>query len=240
MNQKRKLIMKKRTKIRKNIVIGLTILLTTLPVSAQVEFTGDLSAVSTYVWRGVKANNGPALQSTAAGSLGNFTLGFWGSSVNFGDDVEVETDMFADISLSAGDFVSSLGATVYMFDFRTFNNSADAEIELYASLSYDAFGLAVYYVPKQNSTKSNLNRSNYWLEMSGGTVMAGVDLSAMLAYGTYSSRWLPDGPKKDAAALLLLAAGKSINDELAITWTYSLDLGSGFENIFYFGGTHGF
>jgi hypothetical protein len=106
--------MKKRTKIRKNIVIGLTILLTTLPVSAQVEFTGDLSIVSTYVWRGLKANNGPALQSTAAGSYGIFTLGFWGSSVNFGDDVEVETDVFAELALPTGDLTSSIGATLFI------------------------------------------------------------------------------------------------------------------------------
>jgi uncharacterized protein (TIGR02001 family) len=232
--------MKKRTKTRMKIVIGLTILLTTLPVSAQVEFTGDLSIVSTYVWRGIKANNGPALQSTAAGSYGIFTLGFWGSSVNFGDDVEVETDLFAEVALPTGDLASSIGATVYMFDFNSFSDYADAELELYASLGYDAFGLGVYYVPKQNSTKPNPNRSNYWLELSGESTMAGIDLSAVLAYGTYSSRWLPDGPKKDAAALLLLTAGKSINDDFSVAWTYSLDLGTGFENIFYFGGTYGF
>ena len=127
-----------------------------------------------------------------------------------------------------------------MFDFRTWNDYADGELELYAKLGYDAFGLGVYYVPKQNSTKANPNRSNYWLELSGETNVVGIDLAAVLAYGTYSSRWLPYGPKKEAGSLLLLTAGKSINDEFSVAWTYSLDLRSGFENIFYFGGSFGF
>ncbi len=231
--------MKNRTKARTNILIGLAILFLALPAFAQVEFAGDITAVSTYVWRGIKANNGPALQSTAAATCKAVSLGFWGSSIDFGDDLELETDVYAEIALPTGDIPTAIGATVFMFDFNSFNESADAEFELYGTLSYDAFGLAGYYVPKQNSTKPYQNRSNYWLELAGATSLVGADVSATLGYGTYSSRWMPEGGKKDAVALLLLTAGKSISDNISVYWTYSLDLGSGFENILYFGGSVG-
>ena len=45
------------------------ILSLTATVQADVSFSGYLSGVSTYVWRGIKANNGPALQTDAAFSL---------------------------------------------------------------------------------------------------------------------------------------------------------------------------
>lgn len=211
------------------------------PLKADVEFSGNLTGVSTYVWRGVKANNGPALQSDAAFTFGIVTLGFWGSSVNFGDDVEIETDPYGSIALMDGDFSSSLGFTIYMFDFRSFNQFADAELELNALLGYDLFGLNIYYIPSQNSIKENPNNSLYWLELSGGGNWMGADISAKIAYGTYSSRWLPEDPTKDAVGLLLLTAGKALNDRFSVFWTYSLDaFGSGFENIFYFGGSYSF
>ena len=130
---------------------------------AQVEFSGDISGVSTYVWRGVKINSGPAIQSTAEGSYGIVTFGFWGSSISVGDNTEVETDLYASVALPTGDLSTSLGAQVYMFDFRQFNSAADAELELFANLGYSVFGLNIYYVPEQNSTDIYLNKSNYWL-----------------------------------------------------------------------------
>ncbi len=69
----------------------------------------------------------------------------------------------------------------------------------------------------------------------------GADLSAAITYGTYSSRWMAEGPTKDPVGLLLLTAGKPINEEFSVFWTYSLDVfGSGFENIFYLGGSYSF
>lgn len=230
--------MKHRTFLTGIIFMILILLGISSLATAQVTFNGDLSAVSTYVWRGIKANNGPALQSTAALSYGFVTLGFWGSSIDFGDDLEIESDVFIEVALPTGDLSTTLGATVYMFDFRTFNSYADAELEVYAGLGYGPISLGGYYVPKQNSTKGDPVRSNYWLEFSGETVLLGADVSATIAYGTYSSRWIPEEPKKDPVALLTLSAGKSLSETISVFWTYSLDLGSGFENIIYFGGSH--
>ena len=208
---------------------------------SQVSFSGNLSGVSTYVWRGVKANNGPALQADASFSHGIFTLGAWASSVNFGDDVEVETDPYLSFTLPSGDLSTTLGATVYMFDFRTFNDFADAEYELFAQFAYRFIGLDAYFVPSQNSTKEDELRSLYWLELSAAASWMGAELSAAVAYGTYSSRWLPEGPGKDPAGLLVLTVAKPVSEEFSVFWSGSLDaFSSGFENIFYFGGSYSF
>ncbi len=150
-------------KIYSAVIVILLLAALTLPLQAAVEFAGNLTGVSTYVWRGIKANNGPALQSDAAFTYGIITLGFWGSSIDFGDDLELETDPYGSVVLTDGDFSSSLGFTVYMFDFHTFNQFADAELELSALFGYGPIGLNIFYVPKQNSTKEDLNRSLYWL-----------------------------------------------------------------------------
>jgi len=208
---------------------------------SQVSFSGNLSGVSTYVWRGVKANNGPALQADASFSHGIFTLGAWASSVNFGDDVEVETDPYLSLTFPIGDLSTTLGATVYMYDFRTFNDYADAEYELFAQFAYSFIGLDAYFVPSQNSTRADALRALYWLELSGAASWMGADLSAVIAYGTYSSRWLPEGPSKDPVGLLLLTVAKPVSEEFSVFWSGSLDaFSSGFENIFYFGGSYSF
>jgi uncharacterized protein (TIGR02001 family) len=207
---------------------------------AQESFTGNLSLVSTYVWRGIKVNSGPALQGSAAGNFGILTVGFWGSSIDIDTDQEIETDLSADLALPTGDLSTTFGATVYMFDFRSFNATADAEVELHLLTKYGAFGLSAYYVPRQNSTKNDLNRSVYDLEFSGTLQLGHADLSALVGYGTYSSRWMPDGATKDPVALFLLTAGTSVTDAVSVSANYSIDLGSGFENIFYFGGSYSF
>ena len=96
----------------------------------------------------MKANNGPAMQGTGRITYKSFSLGLWSSSVNFGDDVESETDPFIEITLRTGD------------------------------ISVSSPSLKI------------------------------VDLSAVVGFGTYSSRWIPAGPRKDAVGFLLLGVGK--------------------------------
>jgi hypothetical protein len=215
-----------------------------LPIStiAEVGFSGDMSAVTTYVWRGIKLNTGPALQGTAEGNFGILTFGFWGSSLNIINDqeTELETDFYASVALPTGDLSASLGAMVYMLDFSHFGPNADAELEFFTNLGYSALALNIFYIPNQNSIKDNENSSLYWLELAGTVNIIGADLSAQVGYGTYSSRWMSEGPTKDPVALLLLTAAKSVNDEISMFWSYSFDLEGGFENIFYFGGSYSF
>jgi uncharacterized protein (TIGR02001 family) len=224
----------------KYILLLICLGLLNLPVVGEVRFSGDISAVSTYVWRGIKVNSGPALQSTAEGSYGILTFGFWGSSISVGDNTEVETDLYTRILLPTGDLSSSLGATVYMLDFRQFNSTADAELELFAAVEYNFLCLNLYYLPDQNSLKNIENNSLYWAELSGSVQWLGADLSALVGYGTYSSRWMLDGPTKDPVALMLLSAGKALTENTSVFWSYSFNLKGGFERIFIFGGSYSF
>jgi uncharacterized protein (TIGR02001 family) len=226
--------------IIKYIILVISLIILNTAVMAEVGFSGDISAVSTYVWRGIKINSGPAIQSTAEGSYGILTFGFWGSSISVGDNTEVETDLYASVALPTGDLSTSLGATVYMLDFRQFNSTADAEVELFANLGYSAFGLNIFYIPEQNSIKDNPNSSLYWTELSGTAPLLGADLSALIGYGTYSSRWMPDGPTKDPVALMVISASKSVSEATSIYWAYSFNIDGGFERIFYFGGSYSF
>jgi len=128
-----------------------------------------------------------------------------------------------------------------MFDFNKFNDNADFELELYGALGYKSLGLSFFYVPEQKSTEGDAYRSNYWIDTSVSTSsLKTVNLSAVVGFGTYSSRWMPAGPKKDAVDLLLLRVGKSVAENFAVDWYYSIDLGSGFENIYYLSAGYSF
>jgi uncharacterized protein (TIGR02001 family) len=200
--------------------------------NAQLEFSGDVTAVSTYVWRGIKQYNGPALQGTAGAAYGALSFGLWYSSVNFGDDTEVETDPYIEVSLPTGSISTSIGATVYSYDFfESFNDDADIEYEVFGKIGVGPIGLAAYYVPGQSSTENNLNESDYWIEVSAGTVVAGADLGAAFCYGTYSSKWLAT-PKKDAVSHVVLSAGRSISEIFSAGWNYSIALDDDMDNLF--------
>ena len=223
------------------IIVGLALLtfLSVSPLAAQVEFSGDATMVSTYVWRGVKQYSGPAMQGTAGFDYGIVSFGLWLSSVEFGD-IEVETDPYIEIALPTGSISTSIGATIYSYDFfDTFNDDADYEYEVFGTAGYGPIGVAAYYVPSQSSTDNAPESSQYWVEVSGEASFMGADLSAVFGYGTYSSKWLAT-PKKDAVSTLALTAGKAVSEDIAVNWTYSLGLDDDMENILWMGFSYGF
>ncbi len=227
--------------VTKTSIIGIVLLLlmSASVVSAAVEFSGDATMVTTYVWRGVKQYSGPAMQGTAGFSAGAVSFGLWCSSVAFGD-IEVESDPYIEIALPTGSVSTSIGATIYTYDFfDTFNDDADMEYEIFGTVGYGAVGLSAYFVPSQGSTENNLNESDYWVEVSGETSLMGADLSAVFGYGTYSSKWLAT-PKEDAVSTLALTAGKAVSDDISVSWTYSLGLDDDMENILWMGFSYGF
>ena len=195
---------------------------------AAAEFSGDVTGVSTYVWRGVKQFNGVAMQGTASLTTGPVTVGLWTSTM--GGPVEVETDPFVEIGLPTGDLSTAIGATLYSYDF--FAESEYNVYEMYGGLGYGPVGVTLFYTPEQE----NMDESVYWLEFSGGTALLGADVSATLGYGTYSSS--TDG----AVTTLLLSAGKSITDNIAVSWNYSIGLSDddNLENIFFLASSYSF
>lgn len=219
--------------ISKSLILLTTIFCTVsgIAFAEDLEFSGDNDLVSTYIWRGVQQYNGFALQGTASGSYDFLSFGVWYSTVNFGEDSPLlETDPFIEVSLPTGSLETALGATIYTYDlFSTFNDTADYEYEFYGSLSYDAFELLAFYVPGQYSTKGDLQDASYWIELSAYVPAFGADWSGALAFGTYSSRFVPE-PTKDAVGNFVLSGSKSVSELLTVGWNYSFALTSEMEN----------
>jgi uncharacterized protein (TIGR02001 family) len=220
-----------------NIVIAVVLFLG-LVVGARAQVSGDVTLVSTYSWRGVKQNNGPALQSTAAYSAGPVEVGMWFSTVDFGGPEELESDFFVSAGFEVGAVEIAAGATVYSYDmFQSFNADADLEYEVFLSASTAGFSLAGYFVPEQASTESNRNKSDYWVEAGYGLEAAGARFGVLYGYGTYSSKWLVDADGvqlKDPVALVDISVARDLGNGLAIGYNYSLGLDDAMENIMYF------
>jgi len=83
--------------------------------AAELSFSGDASLVSTYVWRGVTQFNGAAMQGTAEFGYGALAVGYWISTMS--GPAAVETDPYIGLTLPTGPIESSVGATVYSYDF---------------------------------------------------------------------------------------------------------------------------
>lgn len=200
---------------------------------AEIGFSGDVTGVSSYVWRGVKQFNGVAMQGTVAGGNDLITVGVWYSSVDFGPETpEMEIDPFISVDFSFGDLAASVGATAYTYDLETFNDDADFEFELFGSLGLGMFGVSAFYVPNQSSLENDIVDSAYWVEASATTAVKSIDLGATFGYGTYSSRWLAT-PKSDAVSNLVLSAGKAFTESASISWNYSIGLDSDLDDLFW-------
>jgi uncharacterized protein (TIGR02001 family) len=208
--------------------------------SAAINVSGNTTGVTTYVWRGVKQNNGAALQSTLNLSKGRLSVGVWSSSVDFGGDIMIESDPYVEVVLASGNTTAAVGSTIYTYDmFETFNANAKYEIELYAKLGHGPVKFAGYLIPSQTSTEGQLNSTLFWTETSAGCTTGSVALSAMLAYGTYSSRSLAV-PKKEATSFLVFTIGKNINAATSAFWSYQREIDKDMENHFYCGLSYNF
>lgn len=197
----------------------------------QIHFSGDVTLVSTYVFRGIKQCPGPSLQGTMKLNYKSLSGGLWVSSIGV-EEIDTETDPFVELALPTGDIESAIGLNIYTYDFfSTFNDTADYELELYANASWGMFGLSGYYVPSQKSTKGELHSSCYWLECSVEKECLGATWNTQLGYGTYCSRYLST-PRKEPVGNLVLTATKSLGEGLDVSYGISLGLAKDMENIF--------
>jgi len=226
---------------RRTVIIFTTLLFlaSIKPTIAEMKFSGDMTGVSTYIWRGIKQYNGPSMQGTAGFSYGPLAFGLWCSSVAL-DDIEIESDPYIELSLPTGSLSSSVGVSIYTYDlFESFNDNADYEYEIFVKTGIGPVSLAAFFVPSQSSTEDSLNKSDYWIEVSGETSFKGANLGVLFGYGTNSSKSLAT-PKKDAVSHLILNAGKSITDNVSVNWNYSIGLDDDMENILWLGFVYGF
>ncbi|MBN1894086.1 hypothetical protein JW906_06310 [bacterium] len=200
---------------------------------AGIKFTGDVTAVSTYVFRGIKQGSGPALQGTAAWSCGYLTGGLWLSSVNFSENIETESDFFVEASWVSGGLETAAGVMFYSYDgFRTFNAYADYELEIYAKAAIGPAGLSLFHVPSQKSTAGDPVRSNFWMELNLQHAFPETALSATFGTGTYSSRYLED-PKKESVSTVVFSIEKAVAEDFSANYFYSMGLDPSIGDILY-------
>jgi uncharacterized protein (TIGR02001 family) len=96
-------------------------LIVSIKVSAQEKspWTTGVDLYSSYVWRGTKFGNGPALQPTVKYNKGGFTIGGWGSYC-FGSSEAAESDLFASYAVALGkNSALSFNLTDYYFPGAT-------------------------------------------------------------------------------------------------------------------------
>ena len=193
-----------------------TMILSPMQINAQDEdksspfsLGGDL--VSSYIWRGSKFGNGPAIQPYLELALGNFSIGGWGSYC-FTSNEAAEADLY----LSYGfDFGLSIGLTDYYFpgteyfDYSTESGSHAFEI----NLGYEISGFSI--------------AANYILNEAGSAGSAGNDLYFEAGYGfKYFSLFAGAGDvwHTSDGEFMFCNLGISAEKELKITDKFSLPL----------------
>jgi len=197
--------------------------------AAELSFSGDASLVSTYVWRGVTQFNGAAMQGTAEIGYGALAVGYWISTM--GGPMAVETDPYIGLTLPTGPIETSVGATVYSYDF--FAKKGYTVYEVFASAGFGPFGVSFYYTPIQDGP--GVTDALYWIEASAGSSFMGADVSATLSFGNYSAT-----AADERAGNLLLSASKLLSESFAVSWNWNIALTDGPGNVFFMGLAHSF
>jgi hypothetical protein len=215
----------------KRLLTTLVILFTlTLTLhAAELSFSGDASLVSTYVWRGVTQFNGAAMQGTGEVGYGILSVGYWISTMQ--GEFAVETDPYIGLSLPTGPVESSIGATLYSYDF--FKHAGAQVYEVFASAGYGPVGVSFFYTPAQD--EPGIDDALYWIDISAGTAVLGADVSATLSFGNYSA-----ATEGDSATNLLLSAAKAVTDDLSVSWNWNVALADGTDNVFFMSASYGF
>lgn len=129
---------------------------------AQAQFSGTITAVSDYDFRGITQSAGdPALQGSLdyAHSSGWY-IGAWASNIDFGDccGEDIEVDYYTGFAGGAEDGIGwDVGLVYYTYP------STDVDLdfpEIYASVSYGMFKGKVWY----SNDFANLDEDAYYIE----------------------------------------------------------------------------
>lgn len=115
------------------------------------EFSFNAGVTNDYVWRGAsQSGEDAAVQGGIDFAYGNFYAGSWASTVDFGDDTDVEWDFYAGLTGTAGAIDWDLGVTYYSYVGAPSGADYDfVEFKAAASHSFDklTLGAAVHYSP---------------------------------------------------------------------------------------------
>ena len=81
-----------------------------------IETRANVALSSDYIYRGVtQTSGGPAISGGFDATLGVFSAGVWGSSVDFGDDTTMELDIYADYTPRLAGLDFDFGILAYLY-----------------------------------------------------------------------------------------------------------------------------
>lgn len=112
--------------------------------NAELEASANVALTTDYIWRGVsQTDNGPAIQGGFDLSHGSgLYAGVWGSNVEFGDDANVELDLYGGY---ATEFANGLSLDVGVIHYDYPSESGLNFEEFYVGLGYSMVNGKISY-----------------------------------------------------------------------------------------------
>ncbi|MGH8446116.1 MAG: TorF family putative porin [Solimonas sp.] len=198
--------------------------------SAMAGVTGNVGAVSEYMFRGVSQGSGAAIQGGIdyAHDSG-FYVGLWGSNIDWGTG-HAETDVYGGYATKFGDIGLDVGAIYYYYaEYKEDAYGAAGlnpnTFEGYVKVSYGPVALQYYYSPKYFGGKEadGDNLKNSYIALVGAfpitdsislNVSVGDTLSSDEFYVTKS-----DGSLKKSYIDYNLGVSKTIDETLSASFS---------------------
>lgn len=203
--------------------------------SAMAGVTGNVGAVSEYMFRGV-GQGASGGEAAIQGGIdyshdSGFYAGLWGSNISWAGAGHAETDVYGGYSTKLGDLGLDVGLIYYYYaeykESPALPKSPDT-LEGYVKLSYGPIGLQYYYSPRyfgltEDGTSSGSNLKNSYIALTGAfpisdslsfNVSVGDTLSSSEAWATKS-----DGTLKKSYIDYNLGLSKSIDDSLSASFS---------------------
>lgn len=151
-----------------------------------VDIAFNVAATTDYVFRGVsQTNEDPAISGGIDLTAGSFYAGAWASNVDFGDDTDLEVDLYGGFRTEAGGYALDFGVVGYLYGNAPGGADYDyVEFKAAASRAIGPFtgGVALYVSPDFFGADDEAT----YLELNGAyATTAGWTLS-----GAVGQQWL--------------------------------------------------
>ena len=158
----------------------LALALTASAASAQ-DVAFNVAVTSDYVFRGYsQTNEDPAIQGGIDVTSGSFYGGIWASNVDFGDDTDIEVDIYGGYKTEAAGFAFDVGFVAYGY----INAPAGADydyVEAKAAVSRAVGPVTLGAVAFYSPDFFGLDEEAVYAEVNAAYSVAGLTFSA--AYG---------------------------------------------------------
>jgi uncharacterized protein (TIGR02001 family) len=190
--------------------------------------TANAAITTDYIFRGItQSAKRPAVQGGLDYAVPDtgFAVGTWFSSINFGDDTNLEWDIYGNYNFNLGPLGASVGVYGYVYPYHGHGGPYDV-FEIDAGLSHDfgflAWSAKAFYAPSLPSgyltIRNGYNPDSEYYVTTGVSipVMPWLALSGNVGYEGYSGG-RPTGVSDDSYAEWDLGATITLDK-------YSLDL----------------